>query len=131
MRLKTSLSSRLQSNYFHNINCFIVGVISVLNLNDLNLKKNRELVNEKTHSLVIEIEGKLEGLNGLSENDKFYLTDLLLNFSKVFFTDLNVYNIDGKLLSTTRPQIFEKELISERMNANAFYAFKILNNSFF
>lgn len=133
MRLKTSFSSRLQVLiiFIILIVFLIVGIISVLNLNDLNLKKNRELVNEKTHSLVIEIEGKLEGLNGLSENDKFYLTDLLLNFSKVFFTDLNVYNIDGKLLSTTRPQIFEKELISERMNANAFYAFKILNNSFF
>jgi nitrogen fixation/metabolism regulation signal transduction histidine kinase len=44
----------------------------------------------------------------------------LVKFSQVFFTDINLYDLNGFLLATSRPEIFQKGLISNRMNQRAF-----------
>jgi nitrogen fixation/metabolism regulation signal transduction histidine kinase len=41
--------------------------------------------------------------------------------SNIFRTDINIYDINGELLVTSRPEIFAKGIISEQMNAEAFY----------
>lgn len=109
---------------------FVAGLTAVFNLESLNTSKNNEVVSEKAHSLIVELEHKLSGYESLSTNDEPYLTELLLKFSRVFFTDLNLYNTNGLLLATTRSQIFEKELVSDRMNANAFLGLREKNYSF-
>ena len=38
----------------------------------------------------------------------------------VFFSDINLYNIDGILIATSRSKIFDEGLISEKMNPRAF-----------
>ena len=49
-----------------------------------------------------------------------YLSVLLIKFSNVFFSDINLYDLNGKLLASSRPQIFEEGLISDRMNTRAY-----------
>ena len=132
LRLAVSFSSRLQWMIIVIILIifFVAGVISVLNMQNLNKNKNEETVSEKAHSLVIELEHKLSKYRHLSPDDEQYVTELLLKFSQVFFTDINVYSLNGKLLATTRPQIFEKQLISDRMSARAFAMLSVRNHSF-
>jgi signal transduction histidine kinase len=132
IRLATTFSSRLQWMIVLIILVifFVAGIIAVFNLSSLNKNKNDEIVSEKAHSLIVELEHKLNEYNELSNNDEVYLTELLLKFSRVFFTDLNIYSLDGRLLSTTRPQIFEKQLVSDRMDAQAFNGLSLQNNSF-
>ncbi|MPM11249.1 Adaptive-response sensory-kinase SasA [bioreactor metagenome] len=132
LRFAVSFSSRLQWMIILIILVifFVAGVISVLNMKSLNQSKNEEIVSEKAHSLVIELEHKLSQYGPLSPADEQNVTELLLKFSQVFFTDLNVYALDGTLLSTTRSQIFEKQLISQMMNANAYHMLSQRNNSF-
>ncbi|HPF00013.1 MAG TPA: HAMP domain-containing sensor histidine kinase [Bacteroidales bacterium] len=132
LRFAVSFSSRLQWMIILIILVifFVAGVISVLNLQSLNKSKNEEIVSEKAHSLVVELEHKLSQYGPLSFADEQYVTELLLKFSQVFFTDLNVYSLNGKLLATTRPQIFDKELISVRMNADAYAKLSQRNHSF-
>ncbi len=109
---------------------FVAGIISVLNLQRLNKSKNEEIVGEKAHSLVIELENKLSQFEPLTFNDAQYVTEILLKFSQVFFTDLNIYSLNGEILATTRPQIFDKQLISKQMNAHAFSLLSKHNHSF-
>lgn len=132
IRLAVSFSSRLQWMIIMIILVifFVAGMISVLNLRSLNKSKNEEIVSEKAHSLVVELEHKLSQYGPLSSGDDQYVTELLLKFSQVFFTDLNVYSLNGKLLATTRPQIFDKQLISDRMSAGAFAMLSQRNYSF-
>ena len=39
-----------------------------------------------------------------------------LKFSNVFYTDINLYDVDGNLLASSRSEIFDRQLLSRRMN---------------
>jgi signal transduction histidine kinase len=98
----------------------MVGVITVRYVIDLNTSKNQEILREKTHSVLIELEHKLAGAQELTPDMQEYLTNLLIKFSQVFFSDINLYDLQGNLLASSRPEIFQKKLISSRMNESAF-----------
>jgi len=49
------------------------------------------------------------------------MSDLLYKFSLVFFSDINLYDLNGTLLATSRAEIFNQGLISTKMNTEAFY----------
>ncbi|PTB96853.1 hypothetical protein C9994_05465 [Marivirga lumbricoides] len=51
----------------------------------------------------------------------------LVTITKVVNSDINIYGINGKLLVTTQPQIFEKKLLSEYVNPEAFATIKFDN----
>jgi len=98
----------------------IVGIITVRYVIGLNTSKNKEILQEKTHSVLIELEHKLSGEGQLTPDDEEYLTNLLIKFSQVFFSDINLFDLQGNLLASSRPLIFQKQLISTRMNSDAY-----------
>jgi signal transduction histidine kinase len=75
---------------------------------------------EKSRSLLVELQQKLEGVEALGTEREGYLTHLLVKFSNVFFTDMNLYAPNGALLATSRPQVFDSGLLGRRMNAEAY-----------
>ena len=76
------------------------------------------------HSLLIELEHKLADESELTPEMSEYLTDLLIKFQNVFFTDINLFDLNGNLLATSRPKIFSEGLVSEKMNAAAYNQLK-------
>ncbi len=83
--------------------------------------KNLAFINEKAHSVLVETEHYLAEEPYLDENLEFYLSDILIRFSNVFFTDINLYSPEGKLLASSRPRVFEEGLVSSKMHPLAFY----------
>lgn len=55
----------------------------------------------------------------------------LLNTTKIVNSDLNIYNLSGKRILTSQPQIFEKNLLSDYINPAAYTAIKYDNNKLF
>lgn len=102
------------------ISFVIIGAITVSYIINLNTTKNKENLQEKTHSVLIELDHKLAGEGQLTHDMEEYLTNLLIKFSQVFFSDINLYDLNGRLLASSRPQIFQKQLISKRMNVDAY-----------
>ena len=121
-RFEMNFRNRLQAYIISLIiaSFVIVGYITVSYVIRLNTTKNQEILKEKTHSVLIELEHKLSGEPRLTTDMEEYLTNLLIKFSQVFFSDINLYNLDGRLLASSRPQIFQKQLISTRLNADAY-----------
>lgn len=81
----------------------------------------RDVVREKLSSVNKEVGAKLGGMEELDIDEngdrmQFYLE----KFSRVFFTDINLYDVNGYLLATSRPKVFNSGLISEQMNPNAY-----------
>ncbi len=99
---------------------FLVGVGSSLFIISLNNNKNHSILSEKAHSVLVEMEHKLAEEESLPPEMETYLSDLLYKFSMVFFTDINLYDVNGTLLATSRAEIFNRGLISTKMNAEAF-----------
>ncbi|NOY35947.1 MAG: GHKL domain-containing protein [Chlorobi bacterium] len=83
---------------------------------------------EKLQSVYVELEHKISFETSIDKNwhspQYASLNDLLVKFSNVFYTDINLYNESGYLLATSRPEIFEKHLMSPRLNEEAYYQLK-------
>lgn len=90
--------------------------------------KHLENIREKLSSVTIELEHKLSGESsidqGWSAEGYPSLDDLLIKFSNVFYTDINLFDNNGNLLASSRREIFEKNLSGSRMNFFALDALK-------
>lgn len=109
----------------------IIGGTTLHNIRNLNDKKNQDMLSEKAHSVLIEIEHKLDAMNSLDPSQQPYLQELLTKFSQVFFSDINIYTTQGDLLATSRPEIFEEGLRSRFMSPEAFNQIAVNQRTFF
>ena len=82
--------------------------------------KHSENIKEKLNSVYLELDSKLSTEKYISPDWKgsgySSLNDLLIKLSNVFNTDINLYNINGFLIATSRQEIFDRDLTSERIN---------------
>lgn len=96
-----------------------VGAASLWFLVKTNQNKNKDILSEKAHSVLVELEHKLADNRKLNPDIQAYTAQLLSKFSQVFFSDINLYGTDGWLLASSRARIFEEGLTGEQMNADA------------
>lgn len=108
----------------------VAAVFSVIYFYRLNASKNEQALYEKAYSLNIELERKLSGDTTLNIDDEAMVYELLVKLSGVFFVDVNVYNREGMLITSSRNAIFDKNLISRRMNPEAFNALSLHNDMY-
>ncbi len=104
-----------------------VGTVTVYYTSQQFRNKQKESISEKLQSIIVELDSKLGMEAQLYQNYEPYLTQLLTKFSNVFYIDMNLYDLDGNLLASSRPQIFDKGLMSRRMNPEAFKELAIHN----
>ncbi len=88
-------------------------------------KKYYESFGEKLQSVYLELYSNLSTESKLTyiwHSDEYSnLESLLRHLSNLFATDIHLYNTDGRLLATSRSEIFEKGLIGNIINPYAFY----------
>ena len=119
-----SYSMRLQLSVISIVLLSFVGIgtATVIYIFNINKNKNTDILSEKTRSLLIELKSKLGDETKINPTPQTVenIQNMLVKFSNIFFTDINIYGINGKLIASSRPEIFEEELISERMNSSAY-----------
>jgi len=91
---------------------------------------SRSLIKEKTGSVETELQQKLGTESEINSNPS-YLEYLLKKFSRVFVTDINLYDLNGTLLASSQPKIYSKGLISKKMNFDSFYMLDVKKRSKF
>ncbi|NOZ45579.1 MAG: GHKL domain-containing protein [Chlorobi bacterium] len=77
-------------------------------------------ISEKLQSVLVELKHKLAYEDELDPLMNEYITTLLIKFSNVFYSDINIYDLNGNLYATSRPEIFNRQLISRKMNPEAY-----------
>ncbi len=87
--------------------------------------KNEKNIAEKLRSVLIEVNQKLGSETVLDEALSDYMTNTLIKFSNVFYTDINLYGSDGELIATSRSEIFDIGLKASIMDDAAFNAMAI------
>ena len=92
-------------------------------------QSTRGFVQEKLGSVKTELESKLRDESEVKSNLSGYLEYYLKKFSKVFVTDINIYNTRGDLLGSSQPKIYSKGLISSKMNSIAYREVHLKNKS--
>ncbi|MFQ5335867.1 MAG: ATP-binding protein, partial [Flavobacteriales bacterium] len=94
-------------------------------------EKNNKNISERMRSVLIEVKHKLGENKGLRDVSSEYLSGILNKFSNVFFTDINLYDLSGKLVASSRIEIFDRNLISNMMDPAAYQSIKYsFKNSF-
>lgn len=98
-------------------------VIAFLTINQYQ-SKHYENIKEKLNSIYLDLDGKLSMEDHLSSDwrgDGYSSLDqLLIDLSNIFNTDINLYDLNGFLIATSRPEIFDRDLTSSRINNMAF-----------
>ncbi|MDZ7634215.1 MAG: ATP-binding protein [Bacteroidales bacterium] len=94
---------------------FIIIIAGALMLSTRQFRTNHtRVIREKATSISIELEHKLSSEQTLEDGwqtaDYPTLNHLLVKFSNVFFTDINLYSPSGRLLATSRPEVFARRL---------------------
>jgi two-component system nitrogen regulation sensor histidine kinase NtrY len=96
--------------------------------------KHNDNLRNTMRSVYIELIHKLEfeeDLENWSSDTYYNLDELLVKFSNVFYTDINLYSQEGILLATSRSEIFDRQLLSQHMNRLVYENLTRLNASEF
>lgn len=95
--------------------------------------RHLETIKEKVTSIYIELENRLSLESRLlpdwRDASNPSLNDLLIKLSNVFNTDINLYDLNGILMATSRPEVFYRDLTGSRMNMDALMNLKYLTKS--
>lgn len=83
-------------------------------------QKNISIIKEKITSIEVEMQHEIGMENEITKDVEDYMYFLMTRLSNVFNIDINYYNLEGKLVSSSRSEIFEKGLIGTRMNSIAY-----------
>jgi len=107
-------------------------VVTVFTIRQFRTKHN-ENIKEKMNSVYTELDNNLSNEDQLSadwnNNANSSLNELLINLSNILITDINLYDLNGLMMATSRPEIFYRNLTSLRMNNLAFINLKDLTKS--
>ena len=108
-----------------------IGIVQIINIIQINSKKNIDNLRERASSIVGEVQHKYGPTRELREVENSEMEDFLIKLSNIFFTDINVYYESGQLMASSRSQIFEEGLLSDKMNPEAYQKMAIEKNSSF
>ncbi|MDP6908777.1 MAG: histidine kinase dimerization/phospho-acceptor domain-containing protein, partial [Flavobacteriales bacterium] len=113
------------------VSLFIIGLLTVFYVVREYHARNEEMISEKSRSVLIELEHKLRDRRSFDASDQATLSTLLTKFSKVFFTDINLYQLDGHLLATSRQRLFDEGLMAKVIEPNAYTQMRFNQKSSF
>lgn len=89
-----------------------------------NEDKNNKTLQEKVQSVVVELNAELAEEKTLDQINPEFITNQLIKYSNIFYADINLYGTNGILIATSRPEIIDRGLISNRMNPMAWHSLK-------
>jgi len=111
----------------------LVGAVVVLFTIREYRSKHIDNLKEKLNSVYLDLDNKLSSEKQLSpdwrNSTNESLKDLLVNLSNIFNTDINLYDLNGFLLATSREEIFLRDLAGRRINNFAMINLKDLTKS--
>ena len=104
------------------ISFLVIGPVSVIYLRSLFAQKANQTHFERIRTLSLDISSEVDFSFLKQPGFKTMLDEILRHYSETFFTDINVYGINGKLLATTTPELMDMHIQSSLMNAEAFHS---------
>ena len=99
---------------------FAFGVGTFIFINKQFEEKNTSALDEKTRSVLQELQAKLGEQDALPDNFKDYTGYILKKLSVVFATDITIFDLKGNMFASSQPRLFNEGIISKKMNPTAY-----------
>jgi signal transduction histidine kinase len=131
--LKLSLRSKIQVILIG----FILGILTIYaiviysQITEQFHQRNNEQITERLNSINIELQHKTGHLEDLGQMSTSQLKTYLDKFSEVFYSDISLFNNSGLLAGSSSSLIWEKNLLSRRVNPTAYSAIELDRKSRF
>lgn len=92
---------------------------------------NEKIISEKLNSVYQEFDSKYGDSLQKAYQMLSPIESSLQKYSKIFVTDINLYDVHGYMIASSRPKIYNIGLLSEQMNPDAMAAMTARNESQF
>lgn len=109
----------------------IVGYITFIYITDQYTQQQNERLSQKVRSILISLEKKAYLINYWNNTYDDRMSVELKSLSDLYLSDINIYNLEGRLLISTQPKIFEEGLISREMSPEAYMIMRRFERSEF
>lgn len=132
-RFKILFKTRIQLSLILTIllSLGIVGYITFVYITDQYTKQQNERLSQKVRSIVLSIEKKSYLINYWNNTYDDQMSVELKSLSDLYLTDINIFNLNGNLLLSTQPKIYEEGLVAKIMNPEAYVMMKCYERSEF
>lgn len=110
------------------ISLVTLGFISLYFIKQIYKQKQKDILQDKINSIVYEMQTSLNLQNEINYKNKNEINDYLVNMSNTYFTDINIYDINGILQASSRGEFYDKGLKGRYISPIVFYEL-ILNNA--
>lgn len=98
----------------------VIGPVSVLYMQSLYNQQAADKHFDTTRTLCQEIKNDIDLKEVMGKASRSTWKDILQHYATTFFTDINLYGLDGRLIATTRQEVYELTLQAPIMNAEAY-----------
>lgn len=132
-KVKFLFKTRIQASLIFTIifSLTLVAYITFIYISDQYNKQQNERLSQKLRSILITLEKKSNQINYYNSKYDDRMSIELKALSDQYLTDINIYSLDGKLLISTQPKIFDEGLTSRYMNPDAYLMMKRYEKSEF
>ena len=120
--LNHSLSAKIkQSLVGLLLGAFVIVAVSViLFIKSYNERQQKRFLEEKVVSVAKQFSQTYQDFPSLPLSEKTYIKNLLVELSSVYATDVNLFDVNGDLYASSRPEIFQFRLVNEKMPTRAY-----------
>lgn len=101
------------------VSLFLTMVVSVIFIVDTYETRQNELVHDKVHSVAVELEHSFD-IAKLKDEDPQFVNDMLVYLSNILYVDINIYDVHGVLMSSSRHEFFDKGLKGMFMDPSSY-----------
>lgn len=118
----STIRRKLQTGIFITLGTALIAIapVSIVYMRTLYNQKTEAAQFETTRTLLLEMNNDLDIADLLRTASRDSWNGILQHYANTFFIDLNLYQLNGRLLGTTRPEIYELHLQAPIMNAEAY-----------
>ena len=126
----SSMKNKIQVSFMSILllSLVLTGSISIYFILDGYKQRQFQNLQDKVRSVQVEVEHKISNEPQLTDDIQEYMNYLLVKFSNVFFTDINLYDLNGELFASSRMELYNKGLQGTFIRPQAYHELKI-NNS--
>jgi len=101
----------------------VIGFFTVFYVNRQYRVKTIDIANEKKSAIHTELHETIlymKNREDIENRDEDLLTSLLIEYQRLFFTDINLFDVHGQLIATSLPDVFDKGLTGRQINPDAY-----------
>jgi len=103
------------------VSLLLVALSTILYNLDQSRSRLQEDLDQKMNSIALEMDIRLGSEKMILPEMKEWMMPELVRLSNIFQTDINIFGVDGKLVVSSRPEIFNRGLVSGMINSTAYY----------